>query len=324
MKCRGLLACVLISLGSLPAAARGFMQETEPPPALAAQEPLAITVEDDTNDEEQKTGPGVVVEPAANAGNDAALSGARPAAQPSAGAGAGGSKAKSEDPAELLELANRAYDEGRYAEARDLYLRLVDLGHGAAAMHYNLGNAHLRTGEQGRAIASYLRAQSLAPRDQDVNANLAFARSTTTDDLEPPTTPALLRTLFFWHFGLSRAELVRAFVVIDVLFFAALSLWLFRRRSEALRWVAGALLVLLVVCAASTALRFLRPQRTAVVVAPEAEAYTGTTADSSVRFRLHAGTEASALDQTEDWVRVRLPKGEQGWVAREHVEVVAR
>jgi hypothetical protein len=157
-----------------------------------------------------------------------------------------------------------------------------------------------------------------------VNANLAFARGTTTDDLEPPVAPALLRTLFFWYYGLSRAELVRAFVVIDLLFFAALSLWLFRRRSEALRWTAGALLVLLVVCAASTALRFLRPQRTAVVVSPEAEAYTGTTADSSVRFRLHAGTEARALDLDDGWVRVMLPSGEQGWVAREQVEVVAR
>jgi tetratricopeptide (TPR) repeat protein len=234
------------------------------------------------------------------------------------------SPAASEDPAELLAFANRAYDEGRHGEARDLYQRLLALGYGAAPVHYNLGNAHLRAGDQGRAIASYLRAQSLAPRDQDVNANLAFARGTTTDDLEPPATPALLRTLFFWHFGLSRAELVRALVVVDVLFFAALAAWFFRRRSEGLRWIAGALLLLLVVLAASTALRLLRPQRVAVVVAPEVEAFTGTSADSSVRFRLHAGTETRALEQREGWVRVRLPSGEQGWVAQEQVEVVAR
>jgi hypothetical protein len=200
----------------------------------------------------------------------------------------------------------------------------VALGYGSAPVHYNLGNAYLRGGEQGRAIASYLRAQGLAPRDQDVSANLQFARSTITDDVEPPATPALLRTLFFWHFGLSRAELVRAMVIIDVLFFCALGMWLFRRSSEALRWTAGGLLVLLVVFSTSTALRLLRPQRTAVVVAPEVEAYTGTTADSSLRFRLHAGTEARAVDLREGWVRLRLPNGEQGWVPEEHVEVVAR
>jgi hypothetical protein len=229
-----------------------------------------------------------------------------------------------EDPAELFAFANRAYDEDRHAEARDLYGRLVELGYGSPAVHYNLGNTHLRMGDQGRAIASYLRAQSLAPRDQDVTANLAFARSTTTDDLEPPVTPVLLRTLFFWHFGLSRAELVRVLVVVDLLFFSALAVALYRRRSEALRWVAGSLLLLLMVLSASTALRLMRPSHTAVVVAPEAEAYTGTTADSSVRFRLHAGTEARAVDQRDGWVRVRLPNGEQGWVAREQVEVVAR
>jgi tetratricopeptide (TPR) repeat protein len=233
-------------------------------------------------------------------------------------------KAGLEDPAELFAFANRAYDEARHDEARDLYARLVALGYGSAAVHYNLGNTHLRAGDQGRAIASYLRAQSLAPRDQDLNANLTFARGTTTDDLEPPSTPALLRTLFFWHFGTSRAELVRALVVVDLLFFAVLAALLYRRRSEALRWVAGGLLVLLVVLATSTALRLLRPSRTAVVVVPEVEAYTGTTADSSVRFRLHAGTEVRALEQRDGWVRLRLPSGEQGWVAQEQVEVVAR
>ena len=244
--------------------------------------------------------------------------------QPPATAPAAPAEKSAEDPAELFAFANRAYEEGRHAEARDLYLRLVALGYGSAAVHYNLGNAHLRAGDQGRAIASYLRAQSVAPRDQDLQANLAFARGTTTDDLEPPATPPLLRTLFFWHFGLSRAELVRALVVVDALFFAALAALSLRRRSEALRWIAGALLVLVAVLFASTALRLLRPQRTAVVVAPEVEAYTGTTADSSVRFRLHAGTEARALEQRDGWVRLRLPSGDQGWVPEEQVEVVAR
>lgn len=285
---------VLVLVHALGAVAPGLRaQEAE-----RAGEPLAITGSGDRERENEE--------------------------QPAAPVAAGAPALAAEDPAELFAFANRAYDEGRHGEARTLYQRLLALGYGSAAVHYNLGNAHLRAGDQGRAIASYLRAQSLAPRDQDLGANLAFARGTTTDDLEPPATPALLRTLFFWHFGSSRAELIRALVVVDVLFFAALAAWLFRRRSEALRWVAGSLLVLLVVLAASTAIRLLRPARTAVVVAPEVEAYTGTTADSSVRFRLHAGTEVRALEQRDGWVRLRLPSGEQGWVAQEQVEVVAR
>ncbi len=53
-----------------------------------------------------------------------------------------------------------------------------------AALFYNLGNAYYKQGDHGRAILNYRRAQQLAPRDPDIEANLALARAQAVDQFE--------------------------------------------------------------------------------------------------------------------------------------------
>ena len=87
-------------------------------------------------------------------------------------------------PAELMADANRSYERGEFAEAAQQYEALIGLGYLDAAVYFNLGNAYLESGDLGRAVLSYLRAEELSPRDPDILANLELARSRTVDRLE--------------------------------------------------------------------------------------------------------------------------------------------
>jgi tetratricopeptide (TPR) repeat protein len=226
------------------------------------------------------------------------------------------------DPGTVFVQANTAYEEGAYPQAVRLYQQLlaadVENGH----LHYNLGNAYLRNGELGRAIASYRRAEAFRPRDQDVQANLSFARKSTKDALTPPDPSEVFSTLFFWHYGLSRSELATVVLVLNLLFWGGLALRLRYRGSEILRWTNGCLLLLLLLTGASLLAHTAFPQQVAVIVPQEVSAHTGPDAETVVRFKLHAGTEVRVADAREDWLRVQLPDGQQGWVAREQAEVV--
>lgn len=226
------------------------------------------------------------------------------------------------DPATVFVQANTAYEEGAYPQAIRLYRQLlaaeVENGH----LHYNLGNAYLRNGELGRAIASYRRAEGFRPRDQDVQANLSFARKSTKDALTPPDPSEVFYTLFFWHYGLSRAELATVVLVLNLLFWGGLALRLRYRGSEILRWANGGLLILLLLTGGSLLAHTAFPQQVAVIVPQEVSAHTGPDAETVVRFKLHAGTEVRIADGRENWLRVQLPDGQQGWVAREQAEVV--
>lgn len=228
------------------------------------------------------------------------------------------------EPEEILLRANTAYESGEYARAVALYQSLVERGVDNGHLYYNLGNAHLRNGELGRAVAAYRRSRSLLPRDEDVAANLEFARKSARDALRPPGPSPVLTTLFFWHFQLSRPELLRLVVLANALLWGVLILRLFGRRSEVLRWLSFALAALVLTTGISLLIRSVHPSRVAVIVPQEIDVHAGTRADTVVRFKLHAGTEVAVSELRDGWLQIRLPDGERGWIEARHAEVVSR
>ena len=220
--------------------------------------------------------------------------------------------------------ANGAYEEGDPQEAIKAYRGMLAAGFESGHLYYNLGNAFLRNGELGRAIASYRRSQALLPRNQDVRANLAFARRSAKDAIAPPTPSATLSTLLFWHYNFSRSELAFTVLGLNLLFWLALALHLFRRRSEVLRWATFALLLLLLATAGSLAAHYFFPSRIAVVIPQEIDAHNGPDTESVVRFNHHAGTAVTVKDRRQGWLRVALPEGQQGWIHQDWAEVVER
>src|SRR3989454_268591 len=86
-----------------------------------------------------------------------------------------------------FDRANKLYEERKYSEAVAAYAGLVNAGRVSTALYFNLANALYKAGQSGRALAWYRRAEALAPRDPDVQANLQFLRKNLTGG-----TPSLL------------------------------------------------------------------------------------------------------------------------------------
>ena len=223
-------------------------------------------------------------------------------------------------PALFLKAAE-AYEAGQYANAATGYRSLVEAGFGTADVHYNFANALLRSGELGRAIASYRRAQILRPRDQDVEANLSFARNSTKDAVAPPTPPSWARTVFFWHHALSFGETVKLLIIVLALFWLVVAIVSLR-----LAWrptaLAGVLLVMAAALLASVVYRSQSPQRIAVVLPAQTDVFSGTDLQSRVIFNLHAGTELEVAATDTSWTQFRMPDGQRGWLPTEHLEIV--
>lgn len=226
------------------------------------------------------------------------------------------------DPAAAWVRGNTAYNEGRYAEAVRTYEALTAAGWGGGHLWYNLGNAYLRTGQLGPAIASYLRSRASLPRDPDVEANLTFARRSTQDAVPAVTVAPVWRTLFFWHFNLSRSEILFLTVLANVGFWTLLALRLFKPDAESLRWGSWLALALLLMFGGSWAAHWLSPQQIAVIKSAEVDVHTGTGHDTVVQFKLHAGTEARWDERRGEWVRIALPDGKQGWLHQDDVVVL--
>ena len=95
-------------------------------------------------------------------------------------------------PAARFAAAADAYLAGDFATAERLWDALLSEGYTSASLHLNLGNARLRAGRRGTAIASYVRALRLDPGDPDAHHNLELARAANVDRLVGGTGPSLL------------------------------------------------------------------------------------------------------------------------------------
>src|SRR5262249_48670461 len=93
--------------------------------------------------------------------------------------------------------------------AADFETALTLGGENGAVLH-GLGNAWMKAGRKGEAIATWRRALRYLPRDPYLRANLAPALGHRLADEERP----LIRTLLFWHDSISYPEKGRLLVAL--------------------------------------------------------------------------------------------------------------
>jgi hypothetical protein len=225
------------------------------------------------------------------------------------------------EPVAAFEQANWLYEQGKFAEAAAAYETLRAARVGSPALLFNLGNAYFKAGETGRAIAAFLEAERLTPRDPDVNANLRFARETANARVTQPVWRRALRSLSLNEWTILAAT--------------AAWLWLALLTATKLRptwarplqiWQRLGLAWLLVSCATLGAAcndRF--GQRPAVIVAKEAVVRYGPLEESQSHYTLRDGAEVNVLDSNQGWVQISDAQNRVGWVKQEQlVEVGAQ
>jgi hypothetical protein len=182
-------------------------------------------------------------------------------------------------------------------------------------VYFNLGNARFKSGEVGRAIASYRQAEALAPRDPDVRANLQFVRGQIQGPTQPPDR------IRRW---------LRSLTLNEWTLFASVAVWLWllllawrqwqpalKRALRGLVLTTGAATLIVGLCLGMRL--FLDSVPTVVVISHDAAVRTGPLEDSRTAFTVHDGAELSVLDQKDDWLQVNAGGQWLGWLKRDQV-----
>jgi len=215
--------------------------------------------------------------------------------------------------------ANVLYDAGKFADAAVAFERITPK---TAAVFFNLGNAHFRLEQLGRAVLDFERARQLAPTDPDILANLRFAEERL--GVAEMNLPAKTLTRF-WESVIdcrtiaewARYELVGAWLTVMLV---AGAIWWSRLRTGflILTMIAGGWLILtatILVCRVTSS-----PE--AIVLTGKAEARFAPLADATVHFQLGEGTKVWIREDRGQWWFVERADGQQGWVKAEVAERV--
>jgi tetratricopeptide (TPR) repeat protein len=212
-----------------------------------------------------------------------------------------------------------------YREAAGGFHALLGGGVRNAALEYNLGNVYFRLGRLGRAILHYRRAETLAPGDARLAANLRYARNRVEPVILPGGEKRLARQLFFWHYRTSLRQRATGLMLFAAAGWTLLLAWLRWRRSGILAF-GLACVALSMAAGASIRWQLADEAATPHAVLVESAAYLrrgrSETADPALKQPLGPGVELRILETRGAWVEVRLLNGQTGWLPEEAVERV--
>ncbi|NJX16120.1 SH3 domain-containing protein [Tamlana crocina] len=228
---------------------------------------------------------------------------------------------------DLFKKANALYNEGKYAEAIDDYMAILEIGEHSADLYYNLANAHYKLSHIAPSIYYYEKALQLAPNDQDIKNNMVFAKNMTIDAIEvvPETGVSKLiknmtNKLSFDAWAKVAVAFVFCFVVLFLVYYFAYSTT--RKRLAFIGSFVCLGLVCITLAFAFHKYNLDKNDNPAIVFVQESKVQSTPNARSEEAFRLHEGTKVQVEETYNDWKKIKLADGKTGWVPQEDIKLL--
>lgn len=233
-----------------------------------------------------------------------------------------------------LAFSNPTFDAGvqmymskKYDKAIEAYQSLVNEGFKSHALYYNLACAYFKNSDFAHSMLWFERAKRLNPSDEDTEFNINVTKYKLTDKIE--AVPEIFFITWWKSFLSLMSEKQWAIFSIILLFFVFASVAIFLITS--LYWLRKTTFFTGIFCLFFFVVAFLSAysqkqtmQRTdeAIVMVKKMEVKSSPDATSKDLFVVHEGLKIKIQDRIGDWVEIRLPNGDKGWVTINELEVI--
>ena len=211
---------------------------------------------------------------------------------------------------------------GAFAEAAEDYTAAIEAGAANGYVFYNRGNARVKSGRVGAAIADYERALRMLPRFGDLRANLSYARALASGEQKQSAPHDLLSPLLAPHTRTTLAETAWAAVGLYVLTFALLTAYALLPRQGLRRATLAAGILCALACASLGAKMWDGSVTRAVVTTDDTAVRSGNAESFAEKYRVAEGAVIRVLEEREGWYKIRISRDEVGWVPQESVEAI--
>ncbi len=218
-----------------------------------------------------------------------------------------------------FEQGKELYKNGKYQQAVDAWMKILDNGEHSAELYFNLGNAQYKLNNIGPSVYYYEKALQLSPNDSDIKNNLAFAENARIDAIEP-----LPKTIFSkWFHAVSEIFTFNGWavgaVIFSILFVLFFLLYYFSYSEKRKRLLFTSSLLSIFLLIGSLTMAFLtyndvKNDQPAIIFSEEIEIKSEPNMGSNAAFTLHEGTKVQITAQDGNWYRIALADGKDGWI----------
>lgn len=222
---------------------------------------------------------------------------------------------------------NSFYQQKKYSEAIESYEKVIGENFESATLFYNLGNAYFKNEENGKAILWYERALQLDPTNEDIQHNIAFVNQKLEDKID--VLPELFLTR--WYISIASSLNSNQWAILSIIAFTLLLLSILSFLFIRISWIKSAsvfiVLFSIIICIFSflfsyrnTITREKNPE--AIILQSVINGKSTPNESGTDLFIIHEGLKVKITDQLNDWVEIKLPNGEKGWVPYSTLEKI--
>ena len=227
----------------------------------------------------------------------------------------------------LFVSANELYRNGAFEEAIKKYKKIESQDTVSSELYLNLGNAYYKLNKVGPSIFYYEKALKLDPLNVDVKNNLIFAKRLALDNIEEVPKTVFQRINKNYLQKLSYNDW--AIVVVVLSFSSAIFFLLFyfgysSTRKRLYFTTSGISLLLLIFSIFITYNQYSQTIKNieAIVFVKKTAVRNAPTFNSEEVFILHEGTKVVVLDAVDNWKKIKLIDGKQGWMIADEIKLL--
>jgi tetratricopeptide (TPR) repeat protein len=226
-----------------------------------------------------------------------------------------------------FEKGNYLYQKGRYEQAISEYESVLVTKQHSAELYFNLGNCYYKLNKVAPAIYNYEKAFLLNPDDAEIQNNLKFAQKLQIDEIKVIPTVGFSKMVHdfasIFHYN-TWAWISVGFSTLFLLFFIG---YYFSQMTSSKRifffgMFALLLLLLISVSAAISEKNDFDNEKPAIVFAEMVLVKSEPQKGSATVFTLHEGTKVYVLETLENWKKIQLTDGTEGWIEKTAIKEV--
>lgn len=222
---------------------------------------------------------------------------------------------------------NALYQKGQYEQAISAYESVLSVKKESAELYFNLANCYYKLNKVAPAIYNYEKALTLNPNDAEIQNNLAFAQKMTIDEIKvvPKVGFSKLLRDFTGAFHYDTwAWITVSFSMLFLIFFIG---YYFSQLtlSKRIFFIGMFVLVFLIILSVAAAV-FEKShdvnERPAIVFAETAQVKSEPKSAATDVFILHEGAKVFLHESVENWVKIELTDGSEGWIMQDAIKAV--
>lgn len=224
-----------------------------------------------------------------------------------------------------FEKGNALYKNGNYQEAIIAYESVLSTKKQSAELYFNLGNCYYKLNKVAPSIYNYEKALLLNPDDKEIQNNLKFAQKLQIDEVKDIPKVGFSKLIqdftSICHYN-TWAWIAVGFAALFLAFFVG---YYFSQTTTSKRIFFIGLfsiffLLLIIVASAFFERNQNQNGRPAIVFAEVASVKSEPKETASDSFVLHEGTKVYVTETLDNWLKIQLADGTDGWIEKGNVK----